>query len=394
MNKKYLKFTACLIILIFTPKFSDAAIIKVGPNRTYKTPSQAARIAKDGDFIEIDQGTYTDDVAVWRQNNLYIYGINGKPHLKSTGSSAEGKAIWVVKGNNTRIANIEFSGAKVRDRNGAGIRQEGTNLWIHGCFFHDNEEGILTGGNPKSEIIIENSEFARNGAGDGQSHNIYIGKVRKFTLRYSYVHHARIGHNVKSRALENHILYNRLMDENDGTSSYIIDLPNGGTSYIIGNLIEQGPKSENHTLLSFAAEGEKNLSKGFYIVNNSFINNHSRGKFIRNRSKSTPAVLINNIFYGPNDNILLGQGEKSHNLTIIKPFSLKNSPKSPGFVNDRNFDFHLKKNSPAIDAGIDPGSANGFSLVPQWQYKHVAGKEKRKIAGQIDIGAYEFIEVK
>ena len=279
------------LILIITPIISNAGVIQVGPTKSYKTPSQAARIAKDGDYIEIDQGTYTDDVAVWRQNNLFIYGINGRPHLKSNGAAAEGKAIWVVKGNNTRIANIEFSGAKVRDRNGAGIRQEGANLWIYGCFFHDNEEGILTGGNPESDIIIEHSEFARNGAGDGQSHNIYIGGIRKFTLRYSYVHHARIGHNVKSRALENHILYNRLADEHEGTSSYSIDLSNGGTTYIIGNLIEQGPKSENHTLFSYAAEGEKNLSNGFYVVNNTFVNNHSRGKFIQNRSKSTPASI-------------------------------------------------------------------------------------------------------
>lgn len=161
----YPKFIAYLIILIFAPLISHAGAIKVGPSRACKTPGQAARIAKDGDRIEIDPGTYTNDAAVWHQDNLFIHGINGRPHLKSTGASAEGKAIWVVKGNNTRIANIEFSGAKVRDKNGAGIRQEGTNLWLDGCFFHDNEEGILTGGNPESEIIIEYSEFAGSECG-------------------------------------------------------------------------------------------------------------------------------------------------------------------------------------------------------------------------------------
>jgi len=34
----------------------------------------------------------------------------------------------------------------------------------------------------------------------------------------------------KSRAYENVILYNRIMDEPDGTSSYNIDLPNGSLS--------------------------------------------------------------------------------------------------------------------------------------------------------------------
>ena len=67
--------------------------------------------------------------------------------MKADGAAAEGKAIWVIKGNNTRVANIEFSGAKVRDKNGAGIRQEGINLTVMGCYFHDNENGILAGRN-------------------------------------------------------------------------------------------------------------------------------------------------------------------------------------------------------------------------------------------------------
>jgi hypothetical protein len=60
-------------------------------------------------------------------------------------------------------------------------------------------------------------------------------------------------------------LYNRLADERGGTSSYIIGLSNGGPTYIIGNIIEQGPKNRNRTPLSCAAEGEKNLLRGFYI---------------------------------------------------------------------------------------------------------------------------------
>ena len=151
-------------------------------------PSEAAIVAKDGDNIQIDAGIYRRDVAVWRQNNLFIYGDGGFAHMKVDGVSAEDKAIWVIKGNNTKIANIEFSGAKVRDKNGAGIRQEGINLTVLGCYFHDNENGILAGKNPNSEIAIERSEFAYNGAGDGLSHNIYIGRIRRFTLKFCYVH--------------------------------------------------------------------------------------------------------------------------------------------------------------------------------------------------------------
>ena len=381
-----------LFLFLFIPILVQAKIIEVGPTRKYKTPSEASVIVEDGDYVEIDYGIYENDVSVWRKNDLFIYGRNGRPHIKVNGVAAEEKAIWVIKGNNTRVANLEFSGAKVRDKNGAGIRQEGLNLKVFGCYFHDNENGVLTGKNPESEIIIENTEFANNGAGDGRSHNIYIGGVRKLTLRHCYVHHARIGHNVKSRAAENYILYSRLMDENDGASSYIVDLSNGGTVYLIGNLIQQGPKNDNSTLISIAAEGEKNPSNGIFIINNTFVNDYTAGIYIKNMSKNMPAKITNNIFYGPNKNIVKGLGQISNNLTIIKPRTLSLISVNPEFVDESTYNYRLHSNSPSVDAGVDPGNVNGLSLVPEWQYKHVAGKERRIIAGKIDIGAYEFSE--
>jgi hypothetical protein len=124
----------------------------------------------------------------------------------------------------------------------------------------------LEGGHPTSDILIEHSEFARNGFGDGYTHNIYIGRSRSFTLRYSYSHHAYVGHTVKSRANANYILYNRIMDEVSGTSSYTIDLPDGGVSYVIGNLLQQGPNTENSTILSYGAEGLRHASNELYVV--------------------------------------------------------------------------------------------------------------------------------
>src|SRR5262249_25776053 len=145
-------------------------------------------------------------------------------------------------GSNTTIENIELSGAVDSSANGAGIRFEGTNLTIRNCYFHDNQDGILTAQSGLGNIVIEYSEFAYNGAGDGRSHNMYIAHADSFTLRYSYSHHSNIGHLVKSRALVNYILYNRLSSEATGTTSYELDLPDGGTSYVIGNVIEQGPQ--------------------------------------------------------------------------------------------------------------------------------------------------------
>ena len=223
---------------------SSAKVIQAGPRRALKTPSQAAAVARDGDTIEIDAGLYSGDVATWTRNNLTIRGVGGGRISTPMARTRKEKASGSFKGTNTTIENIEFSGAKVPDQNGAAIRQEGPGLTLRNCYFHDNENGILTGANLSSDIVIEYSEFARNGFGDGQTHNIYIGNVRTFTLRYSYSHQAKIGHLVKSRAQTNYILYNRLTDET-GTASYEIDLPSGGRSYIIGNLIQQSPNTDN-----------------------------------------------------------------------------------------------------------------------------------------------------
>src|SRR5687768_16216160 len=120
-------------------------VLSVGPGLMFPTPSKAAAMARDGDVVEIHAAIYSGDVAVWRANHLTLRGVGGRPHLKADGASAQGKAIWVIQGQNTIVENIEFSGAKVPDGNGAAIRQEGVGLIVRECYIHDNEMGILAG---------------------------------------------------------------------------------------------------------------------------------------------------------------------------------------------------------------------------------------------------------
>ena len=261
------------LLFLFSPlTFLHTEVYRVGPGLTYTKPSDVMSRVNHGDTVEIMAGIYSGDVGVWDKNNLLIRGVGGLAHLKADGRNAQGKAIWVVKGNNTRIEWIEFSGATVPDRNGAGIRQEGAGLRVSRCYFHDNEDGILAGNNPNSIIIVEYCEFARNGFGDGLSHNIYVNHVRKFILRYSYMHHAKIGHQVKSRADTTAVLFNRIMDEESGTSSMLLDLSNGGVSYIIGNLFMQGSNAENRRMIAYGAEGLSNPVNRLFLVNNTMVN--------------------------------------------------------------------------------------------------------------------------
>lgn len=101
---------------------SKARVLEVGPGKAYAKPSDAARATRNGDIVEITAGVYQGDAAVWKSDNLIIRGVGGRAQIKAGGADAEDTGIRVIKGQNTTVANVELSGARVHDRNGAGIR--------------------------------------------------------------------------------------------------------------------------------------------------------------------------------------------------------------------------------------------------------------------------------
>ena len=78
-------------------------VLRVGPGRALTSPSAAARIARDGATVLIDPGDYLGDVAVWTQDRLTLRGHGGRARLHAAGRAAEGKAIWVIRGNDVLI---------------------------------------------------------------------------------------------------------------------------------------------------------------------------------------------------------------------------------------------------------------------------------------------------
>ena len=372
---------AWLAVVAICASTGSAAVLSVGPGQTYSTVQAAVNAASNGDTIEIHSGTYTGsqgNASIYK-SSLTLRGVGEtRPILDAGGTSVGGKAIWVIGGSNTTVESIEFRNCTVPDQNGAGIRQEGTNLTVRYCYFHDNEDGILGGGNTSSNVLVEYSEFYNNGYGDGQSHNMYISNVGSFTLRHSWSHHAVVGHEVKTRARVNYIEYNRISNEM-GNASYEINIPNGGTSYIIGNMVEQGPYSQNSGIISYAEEGASNPDQHLYVVNNTIVNNRSTGTFVRNAS-GVACLLQNNIFQG-NGTILNGTGTQVTNWVTS----------NAQLFDPANFDYHLTAASTgAIDQGSDPGLGLGYSLTPIYEYLHPANTQSRPADATLDIGAYEY----
>ena len=289
-------------------------MLSVGPGRTYSVPSAAAAAAQSGDVVKIATGDYRGDVANWSASNLTICGDGGRARLYANGNSSGGKAIWVVSGSNVTIDGIDFHDATVPDQNGAGIRAEhGGFLVIRNSGFFDNEDGIL-GGDGSATVTIENCEFARNGFGDGFSHNIYIGRAARLTVRNSFFHEAKIGHNLKSRAAETHIENSYFMDGPNGTSSYLADFPNGGLVYLRGNLFQKGPQADNSIAIAYGAEGLVWTTNTLEMVHNTVVITRSGGSFLSAPSNTQSLRLTANLFAGTNGPALITGGFASGSI--------------------------------------------------------------------------------
>lgn len=363
--------------LVATPTSSNAGngiaaddghprTLRVGKFQPYVSIAAAARDARNGDTVEIEAGDYVGDVAIWAQNKLTIRGVGGRARLIANGRHVERKGIWIIRGGQITIENIDFFGARVEDRNGAGIRFEKGHLIVRNCGFFDNENGILTHNDPLAEIDIENSEFGNNGYGDGQSHNLYIGAINRFRMTGSYSHHANIGQLVKSRSKTTYLLYNRLTDET-GKASYEIDLPSGGIAYVIGNIIQQSPTTENGHMISFGVEGYTWKENELYLVNNTIVDNRmANGRFLLIKPGLTKITAINNVLFGPDKFTFPEQKNNENSSNFINNLTAQSSD----FVNMRNNDYAIASHSHLYGKIVASGNANGFKLLPDHQYNH------------------------
>jgi hypothetical protein len=245
------------------------AALTVGSGQQFSTISAAVAASRDGDVVSVQAGTYTNDFATIN-SKITLQGVGGMVEMVATEAPPDGKAILTTNTDAT-IDHFAFSGAAVPDGNGAGIRYQGGNLTVTNSHFHNNENGLLSNSDPSGSITIRNSEFDHNGAGDGYTHNLYVGEIGSLTIDGSYFHDASLGHEIKSRA-HNTTVTNTHIADGDSTASYSIDLPNGGHAVLTGNHIEQGPNSQNPAIVHFGGEGNDYAGSSLVMTDNTIVN--------------------------------------------------------------------------------------------------------------------------
>ncbi len=269
------------------------ATLTVGIHQTFQRIADAVAASHDGDVIAVQAGTYINDFATITQK-ITLQGIGGMVKMIATAAPTNGKAIFTTD-NDVTIDHFEFSGAKVADQNGAGIRYEAGNLVITNSYFHDNENGLLGAPDVNGTITVKNSEFGHNGNGNGLTHNIYVGVIKQLTIQDSYFHDAVIGHEIKSRALNMVITGSRIQD-NSGNASYAIDLPQGGNALIQGNVIQKGVNAPNPVIIAFGEEGRLNPNSSLVVRGNTIVNDDPKGIAVWNATGATATMDGNRVF--------------------------------------------------------------------------------------------------
>jgi hypothetical protein len=272
-------------------------VLTVGPGKTYALPSQAAHNARPGDIIRIFPGTYSDCTEL-DPDRLLIEGVG--PDVVLAGKVCDDKGIFVTRGNGITVRNITFAAAQVPDHNGAGIRVEGANLTVEDSRFIGNENGILAGGDAASVILIKNSTFRGNGTCIAAcAHGIYAGHIALLRVESSTFEEQHQGHHIKSRAARTEIVNNSVRDGAKGSASYLVDLSNGGSALISGNVFEKGRLSGNRqTAIAVGAESETNPPGDIVVQDNSFANDTGAATvFVRNFT-GRPITLLRNRLSG------------------------------------------------------------------------------------------------
>jgi Ca2+-binding RTX toxin-like protein len=292
------------------------ATLTVGSGQQFSTISAAVAASHDGDVVQVQAGTYTNDFATIN-TKITLQGVGGMVHMVATQPIPNDKGILVTNTDVT-IDHFEFSGATGPSGNDAGIRYQGGNLTLTNDYFHDNQNGLLannTGG--VGTISISNSEFSHNGAGDGYTHNIYVGEIGKVTIDNSYFHDAVVGHEIKSRADETVITNSRIAD-NAGNSSYSIDLPNGGKATISGNVIEQGANGGNPNIIAYGEEGGLHSGSSLSITNNTVLNDMvGKGTLLWDASGTSASVSGNKVWGLSDSQMVSGSGASVSSTTHL-----------------------------------------------------------------------------
>ena len=280
-------------------------------------------------------------------------------------------------------------------------------------------------------ITFQYDEFANNGYGDGDTHNMYIGCCGNmdFTMQYSWSHDSYVGHTVKDRGPINNIRYNMIGDA-VGNTSYLLDFPLGGSTYVVGNSLyklattnyysntapmifadvndngandpEYGTSNQdlhfiNNTMILDPADqnNPSNVPPAFVLVSCFAASNSTCSAPAYGPELTVPAVVENNVFLG-GETEAINQSSAFVEDNLLSSNSSESNLAALKFNNAAAFDFRLTSGSPAIQAGVYPptnnaGTADSNALATDQYVIPMSGTAWPTPSGShMDAGAFPY----
>jgi len=270
-----------------------------------------------GSVIYLAPGTYTGGALPLITASMTLQSdpsMTGDVILDTTPSNQKGILTVpdTVTNVNLTVQGLIFENAAISSGaggNAAGIRdqsQGNATLTVSDSTFRNNQNGILTGhGGSNAEllsVLISNSQFINNGAPGGFEHGIYIFGS-SLNVSNSMFCGTVDGHDIKSRAATTTVTGSTLYDGaanpnnaacNVGSTSYAVDLPNGGQATLTGDTFVQGPATQNSAIVSYGEEGNLFSTNNFVVSNDSFSNSRSSGIAIQEPGNCPAPVQLSN----------------------------------------------------------------------------------------------------
>ncbi len=293
-----LRSSTLAVLAVLAAASAHARTLEAGAGKQYPVPSAAIAAAEPGDKVAIYPGQYFD-CAVMQKNNVTVEGVGNAEQIVMTDKACEGKALLVIRGENVTIRNLTLTRARVPDENGAGIRGESKSITIDGVRFVNNQNGILSGTEGGS-MTVRNSYFEKNGfCGGACSHGIYAGHLDLLHVENTRFFDTQHAHHIKSRALRTEVIGCDIQDGPDGTASYEVEAPNGGSVIVRNTNIIKGPNAENHTAaIMIGSEGVTQMTPEIIIENNTFRNDGTYPTIFVDNLTATEAQLSGNKISG------------------------------------------------------------------------------------------------
>ncbi len=121
------KIIPCILVILLSIGFANAATLNVGQGQTYSTIQSAVDAATSGDVISVSEGTYSENIVV-KTSGISILGQNKAKAIidgKKTGS--------VIR---IESSNVKVSGLTIQNSGGSGQYDAGITI------YHSNNNEI------------------------------------------------------------------------------------------------------------------------------------------------------------------------------------------------------------------------------------------------------------